>query len=74
MAVRIKVKLSLSQAVEVHKSCETSRLPHFHETIGSQVAVRLKVKLSLSQDVKAQRVVRRRGSHIFSIQSVHAWR
>jgi hypothetical protein len=32
-----------------------------------------KVKLSLYQDVKAHRVVRRRGSDIFSRQSAHRW-
>jgi hypothetical protein len=33
-----------------------------------------KVKLSLQQAVKAHRVVRRRGSQIFSKQSAHRWR
>jgi hypothetical protein len=38
----------------------------------SEVKIK-KVKLSLSQTLKAHRVVRRRGSHIFSRQSAHKW-
>jgi hypothetical protein len=34
---------------------------------------KIKVNLSLYQTVKAHRVVRRRGSHIFSTRSAHRW-
>jgi hypothetical protein len=58
-------RLQRSFVVPYKPSARTTHRKHIENT------VKVKVKLSLQQRVKAHRVVRRRGSHIFSRQSAH---